>query len=330
MAATPQERIAAPHVREKECSTLKPAHAHGLNKSGGSAWLGSLDPLRSALLRVTRGSRTQPAPPEGRDRVASTIMPEQPRIFSPRPQPVIVLVVGCGMMGCNIAGELLRRGCQIFMYDESKEARERAKVSLSSTLRGHVDAGMLLAPDVEKLLARCQVIDSLDQAAGTVNVVFEAVSEQLQAKKAVLSAIASACTRMRRPYSEVAICTNTVLIPIEHLTTDLSDEWATRVLGVRFLFPCWFVDDVELTMGAVRATTSIRRLHPTNNAFHSTEQLLRSMRFRTTRYKNGSERWLLSEEEVELYKNRQRQQCARDATHSPQDEILLPTGLPTA
>lgn len=51
---------------------------------------------------------------------------------------VNVGVVGCGRMGCAIAGEFVRRGCTVFLYDHTEYTRTRAFQTLRAFLWDHV------------------------------------------------------------------------------------------------------------------------------------------------------------------------------------------------
>ena len=67
-----------------------------------------------------------------------------------------VAVVGCGRMGCAMAGELARRGCRVTMYDHTDFTRSRAKQVLQATLREHVSNGLLLAHETHAIMGRVQ------------------------------------------------------------------------------------------------------------------------------------------------------------------------------
>ena len=60
----------------------------------------------------------------------SAALPAQSRIFGAG--NMVVLVIGCGNHGCNIAGELLRRGCHVCLYDKTILARHRAIETISA------------------------------------------------------------------------------------------------------------------------------------------------------------------------------------------------------
>ena len=51
---------------------------------------------------------------------------------------ITVGVVGCGRMGCAIAGEFVRRGCTVVLYDHTEYTRNRAFQTLRASLWDHV------------------------------------------------------------------------------------------------------------------------------------------------------------------------------------------------
>ena len=92
---------------------------------------------------------------------------------------ITIGVVGCGRMGCAIAGEFVRRGCTVVLYDHTEYTRNRAFQTLRASLWDHVRFiaalhcqkiilrtlqvanGYLLKQDVEELMGRISVSDTL-------------------------------------------------------------------------------------------------------------------------------------------------------------------------
>ena len=72
-----------------------------------------------------------------------------------------VAVVGCGRGGCAIAGEFVRRGCSVLLYDNTEYTRARAFQTLRASLYDHVASGYLLKPDVDELIGRITLAHSL-------------------------------------------------------------------------------------------------------------------------------------------------------------------------
>ena len=56
-----------------------------------------------------------------------------------------------------------------------------------------------------------------------------------------------ACARHRINPEQVVFASNTMTLPIQQLTAHMDHAYRQRAVGLRFLAPCWFIDDVELT-----------------------------------------------------------------------------------
>lgn len=260
----------------------------------GSGWTGALDPIRSAMLRMKRRKGMEGQYDATTD---ARVIPALPRVG--QPVAISVAVIGLGRMGTGIAGELLRRGCSVRLYDDVPDARANGRQRLLDQMQGFVTDSLLLAEDVPTLMARCSVHDVLDEALSNTQLICEAVVECLDAKRAVLQNVAAILATQQVNPTDVLVCTGTISISLEELTADLGAPWKARILGMRFFFPSWFVDDIELTTGG-EATTLVQA-----------ERLLQSLHFRPVQYK-GAQRYELTEEEFALYNSRQRQQCAND------------------
>ena len=94
-----------------------------------------------------------------------------------------VAVVGCGRGGCAIAGEFVRRGCSVLLYDNTEYTRARAFQTLRASLYDHVASGYLLKPDVDELIGRITLAHSLPEALEKSQLVVESVFEDLQLKR---------------------------------------------------------------------------------------------------------------------------------------------------
>ena len=229
-----------------------PVHATE-NEGDKDSWLGrAINPLQ----RLMRFHNDQRRRQEDEDRrlaslAAAIVVQPQPRVFPPN--NMTVAVVGCGRMGCDITGELLRRGCTLRVYDQTEYTRTRALQLIAATIQKHADLGLQLPHDEYYLLERFTVHNSIDEVVRGAALVIEAIVEDLPAKVNVLKKIATALAKQNVPPGEVLLASNTVSIPINQLVEGLAKyeqalPYATRVVGMRFLDPTWYVDNVELTL----------------------------------------------------------------------------------
>lgn len=99
-----------------------------------------------------------------------------------------IAVIGSGIIGTSWAVVFARAGLQVRLYDGDAMQRERAVAVLRETVRA--SAALLREGDsVEAVLARVQVVDALDGALDGADYVQEAISEQLDAKRALFAAM---------------------------------------------------------------------------------------------------------------------------------------------
>jgi hypothetical protein len=192
--------------------------------------------------------------------VALALHPQQGERVKPA-TGMLCVVIGCGPHGRNIAGELLRRGCHVRLYDALVYLAEHALVSIRETLQQLVHAHMLLPCDVTSLLARCTTAPSLEAAVerdpaqvGPVLIV-EAVPDFLDLKRLVFDEVVDACMRRGVCPQGLLLCSNTLACTVAQLAERMPPAYGARLIGMRFLHPCWFVDMVAVSLVPPRPAT---------------------------------------------------------------------------
>ena len=101
--------------------------------------------------------------------------PDHALLSQPPPRPataqplhelagVSTSVIGCGRMGCAIAGELARRGCVVTLFDATEYTRQRAIQTLRAFLLDHVRCDLLLHEDVQEIISRCRLVHTIEEA----------------------------------------------------------------------------------------------------------------------------------------------------------------------
>lgn len=232
---------------------------------------------------------------------------------------VTVGVVGCGRMGCAIAGEFVRRGCTVVLYDHTEYTRNRAFQTLRASLWDHVANGYLLKQDVEELMGRISVCDTLAETLVKSEVVVESVFEDLTLKKDLFNNMGSISKLQSVPPDQVLLCSNTMAIPISDITEEVCKEYRGSCIGMRFLHPVWFIDEVELTeCDYTRRTTS-----------HAAEKLLKQLFFQPFFF-DGCYRRKLTLQEISTYQSRQRLRCPEPIKTLPKRGIRKKFGSPPA
>jgi len=209
-----------------------------------------------------------------------------------------VSVIGCGRMGCAIAGEFVRRGCTVFLYDHTEYTRNRAFQTLRASLYDHVASGYLLKSDVEELIGRITLAHSLQEALEKSQVVIESVYEDLQLKKDLFNQMGEILKQRSVPADQMLLCSNTMNLSLADMTEDVCKEYRGCCIGMRFLHPVWFIDEVEL------ADCDYTRRTTVNGA----EKLLKQLFFQPFFYDNCYRR-KLTLQEISTYQSRQMLRC---------------------
>jgi len=223
---------------------------------------------------------------------------------------ITVGVVGCGRMGCAIAGEFVRRGCTVVLYDHTEYTRNRAFQTLRASLWDHVANGYLLKQDVEELMGRINVSDTLAETLVKSEVVVESVFEDLMLKRDLFNSMGGISKLRAVPPDQVLLCSNTLAIPMSDIPEEVCKEYRGSCIGMRFLHPVWFIDEVELTdCDYTRQVTT-----------HSAEKLLKQLFFQPFFY-DGCCRRKLTLQEISTYQSRQRLRCPDPIKTAPKRGI---------
>lgn len=155
-----------------------------------------------------------------------------------------IAVIGSGQMGGGITQIAAVAGINAIVFDQNPSALEKCE-SLHAKLLGRaVEKGKMEQADVDAALSRITYADDWD-AMSQADWVVEAVSENLELKKAIFSKLAH--TFSSRP--EVALTTNTSSISITELAQAADQAvvgTAPRVIGMHFFYPVPVMGLVEI------------------------------------------------------------------------------------
>ena len=188
----------------------------------------------------------------------------------PQNEHTTFAIVGCGSMGLLIACELLRRGCCIWMWDNNAFRRQFILSCMKAMLTRHL-GDEIEEHGIDELTKRVHVASDIEEIVSSgCNVIIEAVPEALQTKRKVVSRIIGILNANAVPPEKVTMLSNTISIPIESIMYGLDDVYSCRLMGLRFLHPVMFIDDVEIT----KCTRN------TDELLHKTIRMLRSMEFK--------------------------------------------------
>ncbi|GFM17832.1 MULTISPECIES: 3-hydroxyacyl-CoA dehydrogenase family protein [Mycobacteriaceae] len=156
-----------------------------------------------------------------------------------------VTVVGAGYMGGGIAQVLALNGFTVRIADVDADATREALARLEKEAEEFEEQGLFEPGSAKTIMGNLTAGDSFEDAVSDVDFVMEAVFEDPDVKKDVLSRVCAAA----RP--EAIIGTNTSTIPVKVLVEAVTHP--ERFLTVHFSNPAPFIPGVELVAG--EATT---------------------------------------------------------------------------
>lgn len=164
---------------------------------------------------------------------------------------VKVVIVGAGLMGTGIAHAFAIAGFQTVLVDISAESLDKAYSNVSEILKTGVKLGKISEQEAENALGSLNLERNLSVGAKNADWVIETVSENLEAKKAVV-----------RTAKEVMaeggiIATNTSALSVTEIGAVLPDP--DRFVGMHFFNPVHKMKLVELVRGHATADETIAR-----------------------------------------------------------------------
>ncbi|MCF8483408.1 MAG: enoyl-CoA hydratase/isomerase family protein [Rhodospirillum sp.] len=165
--------------------------------------------------------------------------PRQARHITPRPIETIG-VVGAGTMGAGIALAALAAGMSVTLVEVNGEALDRGMARIKDDHDRRVSRGRLSKADAEDALSRLRGSATLE-ALATVDVIIEAVVEDLDVKKTVFAALDG----IAKPGAILA--SNTSYLDLDAFAAATSRP--EDVLGLHFFSPAQVMRLLEVVRG---------------------------------------------------------------------------------
>ena len=151
-----------------------------------------------------------------------------------------IFVVGSGLMGSGIAQTALQYGYEVILNDQSKAALERGQAGISSRLDRLVEKGKMTAEAKEDCMKRLTVATSV-HTASNVDLVIEAIYENLDAKRAIFQQLDKICD------DRTIFASNTSSISMTSLAAATARP--EKVVGLHFFSPVPVMGLVEIVYG---------------------------------------------------------------------------------
>ena len=146
-------------------------------------------------------------------------------------------IIGAGTMGLGVAECFAAAGIGVRLADATPELTREAKERRVERARGHAEAGLISAEVVGRAES-VEAADEVSEAARDADLVFEAVSENLELKHEILTACADAAS------AESIIVSNTSSFPMDELAKSV--EYPGRFLGTHWFNPPEWTPGVEV------------------------------------------------------------------------------------
>lgn len=162
-----------------------------------------------------------------------------------------VVVVGAGLMGTGIAHAFASSGFQTVLVDISSESLDRAYDSVSTILNGGVKLGKVSEEDAAAALDNLSLESDLSVGATRANWVIETVSENIEAKKAVVLTAAEVMA------DDGIIATNTSALSVTEIASSLPAP--ERFIGMHFFNPVHKMKLVELVRGLASSDETVAK-----------------------------------------------------------------------
>ena len=151
-----------------------------------------------------------------------------------------IAVLGAGTMGHGIAQVSAMAGHDVVMRDLSADLLEEGLAAIERNLEGGVDRDKVTPTERDTTLERIATTTDLEAAVGDVDLVVEAVPEDLDRKHEVFTAVENTA----RPESVLA--TNTSSLSVTSIANVL--ERPERAIGMHFFNPVHIMGLVEIVV----------------------------------------------------------------------------------
>ena len=150
-----------------------------------------------------------------------------------------IFVAGAGLMGGGIAQVCVQAGYEVIVRDISEDILNKGLKAIQWSVGKLVEKGKVQGT-VEEILDRLKTTTDLSQAADA-DFVFEAIIENLEAKRALFAELDKLCP------AHAIFATNTSAIPVTEIAE--ATQRVARFCGTHFFSPVPMMKAVEIVKG---------------------------------------------------------------------------------
>jgi len=152
-----------------------------------------------------------------------------------------VTVVGAGTMGSGIALVLANAGINVRLVDIKQEFIDKGMERIKKFIDGSIKRGKITEEKAQETLNRIKTYLDLKEALNGVDLIIEAIIEDVEAKKSLFKQLDEICD------PEVIFASNTSAISITELAS--VTKRGDKVLGMHFFNPPPLMKLVEIVKG---------------------------------------------------------------------------------
>ncbi|SCA55500.1 3-hydroxybutyryl-CoA dehydrogenase [Candidatus Terasakiella magnetica] len=151
-----------------------------------------------------------------------------------------IAVIGAGTMGAGIAQVAAKAGHPVLLFDAMMGAAQVGKDKTAKGLARLVEKGKMSQSDVDSLLERIQVVDTLE-ALAPAKLVIEAIIENIEIKQDVFGKLEEICGE------DTIMASNTSSISLTAIGSKL--KRSSHLAGMHFFNPAPIMQLVEVISG---------------------------------------------------------------------------------
>lgn len=177
---------------------------------------------------------------------ATAKIPELDRVE--QPDIITTAVIGLGSMGSGIAQAFAAGGKKVLLLDTDTATAQKGLDRIRESIERKVERGSSSRKQADELLGRFSLASDWNELS-TVNLVIEAVFEDIQIKRTLISKLDSLCA------PGTIIATNTSTINLAHLTHDM--KYPERLIGLHFFNPAHSMPLVEVVRHEKASATTV-------------------------------------------------------------------------
>ncbi|MBL7127195.1 MAG: 3-hydroxyacyl-CoA dehydrogenase family protein [Dehalococcoidales bacterium] len=162
-------------------------------------------------------------------------------------------VIGAGTMGHGIAQAYAQEGYPVTITDVAKSALTGVKDRIKSNLGTLAREGLIPEKEIENIMGRITVVDSLENAVRDADLVTEAVFEDLPTKTGIFHEMEKFCS------PECLLASNTSSFPMTQISSQM--EKPDRAIVTHWMNPPYLVPLVEVVPGEKTSEETYKTAH---------------------------------------------------------------------